>query len=278
MSRLPRSAWTRRLLVPTGLASLAIAFTAVPASAHISVASADATQGGFAVIAFRVPTETATASTTSLTVQFPADQPLASVAVQPHPGWTYQVKMVKLAKPISSDDGEVTEAVSLIEWKATSVATGIKPGEFDQFQVSVGPLPKAPTMTFKAIQGYSDGTTVAWIDEAAPGSTVEPDHPAPALALPPAPSGSGVSTGSAGSTGSTVSGGAAASGLPVGGGGFEPASASSAGASTGSVVGAYVIAVLGLLAGLAGLAVGLVARGRRRPEPQRQPTAGAAQE
>ncbi len=36
---------------------------------------------------------------------------------------------------------------------------------------------------FKAIQTYSDGTTVSWIETPAPGSTAEPDHPAPTLSL-----------------------------------------------------------------------------------------------
>jgi hypothetical protein len=34
---------------------------------------------------------------------------------------------------------------------------------------------------FKALQTYSDGDIVRWIDEPAPG--VEPDHPAPVLKL-----------------------------------------------------------------------------------------------
>ena len=272
MPELPRAAWARRLLVPVGLAGLAVALTAAPASAHVSVAADSAVQGGFAVISFRVPSESETLSTTRLAVQFPADQPLAFVAVQPHQGWTYQVKKTKLAKPISSDDGAVTEAVTQIDWTATSIATGIKPGEFDQFQVSVGPLPKAPVMTFKAIQGYSDGSSVAWIDEAAPGSSAEPDHPAPTLALAAAGSDSSGSFGSSGTGGVTASaapGNQAAAGTGEG--------TSSGGASAGSVVGAYVLAVLGLLAGLAGLAFGLDSRRRGDPQPAAQPTVGAGQ-
>ena len=38
-------------------------------------------------------------------------------------------------------------------------------------------------MTFGALQTYSDGTTVAWNQTAAPGSNAEPDHPKPTLAL-----------------------------------------------------------------------------------------------
>ncbi len=153
------------------------------ASAHVTVSSPSASQGGYAVLIFQVPTESDTASTTEFKLQLPADQPLASVSVQPHTGWSYTVTNAKLASPISSDDGSVTEAVSVIDWKADSAATAIKPGQFDQFLVSAGPLPKAPTMTFKAIQTYSDGKVVSWIEQAAPGSNTEPDHPAPTLKL-----------------------------------------------------------------------------------------------
>jgi hypothetical protein len=56
-------------------------------------------------------------------VQLPADQPLASVSVLPVPGWTYTVTKAKLATRISSDDGDITEAVSVVEWKAAGRAT-----------------------------------------------------------------------------------------------------------------------------------------------------------
>jgi uncharacterized protein len=138
----------------------------------------------------------------------------------------------------------VSEAVSVIDWKATSTANGIKPEEFDQFRIDVGPLPKAPTMVFKAIQYYSDGRSVSWIDVPAPGSSAEPEHPAPTLSLAAAPVEGGAS-----STGPTVAASPAAS----------PAS-SSGGASTGAVVGAYLVGGIGLLAGLAALA----SAGRRR--------------
>jgi uncharacterized protein len=136
------------------------------------------------VLTFRVPTESDSASTTKLAVQLPTETPFASVAVQPHPGWSFTTRTTTLAKPITTDDGDqISKAVSEIDWTADSAATAIKPGEFDQFNVSVGPLPKANTITFKAIQVYSDGSVVNWTDVPAPGSTVEPDHPAPTLQL-----------------------------------------------------------------------------------------------
>jgi periplasmic copper chaperone A len=59
----------------------------------------------------------------------------------------------------------VTEAVSEIDWTSTTGA--IKPGEFDDFRLSVCPLPQADEMIFKAVQHYSDGKDapvgLAWV-------------------------------------------------------------------------------------------------------------------
>jgi hypothetical protein len=79
----------------------------------------------------------------------------------------------------------VTRAVAEIIWTADSPAAAIKPGEFDEFNVSAGPLPTTPTMEFKALQTYSNGDIVRWIDPSTPGQA-EPEHPAPVLTLAPA--------------------------------------------------------------------------------------------
>jgi uncharacterized protein len=163
---------------------------AAPASAHVTVHSTDAAPGGYAVLTFRVPTESSTASTTKLQVQFPTEHPIASVLVQPHPGWTFKTITGKLPKPVKTDDGDtLTSAVSQVVWTADSAASAIKPGEFDQFLVSAGPLPRARTLTFSAIQTYSDGSVVRWNQVAAPGSDVVPAHPKPVLTLTPAAGG-----------------------------------------------------------------------------------------
>lgn len=154
-----------------------------PASAHVTVNSPGATQGGYTVLTFRVPTESATASTTKLQVQFPTDTPIASILVQPHPGWSFQAITTKLPTPITTDDGDaITEAVTEIDWTADSADDAIKPGEFDQFLVSAGPLPNVSVLQFSAIQYYSDNSVVKWNQVAAPG-TAAPDHPKPSLTL-----------------------------------------------------------------------------------------------
>jgi uncharacterized protein YcnI len=236
-----------RLLTVAAAATAAVGLTALPALAHVTVSSPGATQGSFGVLTFRMPNEMDNANATELKVQLPADQPLASVAVKPEPGWSYTVTRAKLSQPITDDDGnQVTDYVSVIDWKAT--AGGIKPGEYEDFDLSVGPLPKADSMTFKAIQVYSNGQTVSWIDEPAAGSTAEPDHPAPTLKL-------------------------AASGAPAASNTAAPPPAAAAGddgASKGSVTGAYVVGGIGLVAGLAALALAITGR-RRRSTVERSP-------
>jgi uncharacterized protein len=182
----------------------AVMAIASPAFAHVSVSSnPEATQGGYVTITFKVPTESDTASTTKLTITFPADAPIASVAVQPKPGWTYVTTDQTLAQPLTDDDGnQVTKAVGTITWTAQAGA-GIKPGEFDTFNISAGPLPEVASLGFAAQQTYSDGKVVDWNQVAAAGSA-EPDFPKPTLTLAKAADSSGQgSTSSASSSSSS---------------------------------------------------------------------------
>jgi uncharacterized protein YcnI len=237
-----------RVLVVAGVVAGGVVLVAGPASAHVTVNSADARQGGFAVVNFRVPTEKEDASTVELKVRLPTDQPLAFVAVKPHPGWTATLTRTKLVTPVQSDDGAVTEAVSVIDWKADPGTKGIEPAQYDEFSVSVGPLPKAASMAFKAIQIYSDRSQVEWIEDT-PAGGAEPAHPAPVLRLAAA----------------TPEGAAPAAATTT-----PPAAAAADDADTaskGAVLAAVVLAALGLVAGLAGLTFGLTARRATRSGP-----------
>jgi uncharacterized protein YcnI len=170
-----------RIALPLG-AALAVLAVTTPASAHVTVTATGAAAGASDVeITFRVPDELPTARTVSLAVQFPLDTPIANVLVQPSAGWSFTEKTAKLIEPIITDDGDVTEAVSEVDWRATG--TGIGAGEFGSFTVIAGQLPQAKSLTFKAIQTYSNGTKVSWIEVPAPGSTADLAHPAPVLTL-----------------------------------------------------------------------------------------------
>ena len=235
----------RTLFVALATAA-ALVLPATSAFAHVTVNPQQAAQGSYIKLAFRVPNERDGVDTTKLEVNFPVDHPIASVSVRPHPGWTYTVDRTKLANPIKSDDGEISEAVTKITWTGGA----IKPGEFDEFEVSVGPLPDdVDSLTFKALQTYRDGQVVRWIDEAAPGAA-EPDHPAPVLTLTKASSDSG-----AGATTTTTAPAQEAQGGQV---------AAKNTVSQSDVNRANWFGLLGLAFGALGFATALAGR-RRRP-------------
>jgi uncharacterized protein YcnI len=143
-----------------------IVLLAGPAWAHVTIDPSEAPQGGFATVTFRVPNERDDAATTSLAVEFPSDHPIENASVQPVPGWTATVE-------------RSGEAVTRITWTGGPV----QPGEFQQFPVSMGPLPDdTDELVLPAIQTYDSGEVVRWIEEPSP-SGEEPEHPAPVLAL-----------------------------------------------------------------------------------------------
>src|SRR5438045_5350839 len=125
----------RTVLASAAAATVAVLGFASAASAHVTVnASEPVGPGSFARIAFRVPTESDTASTTKLEVAIPTDKPIASVSTMPIPGWTAAVGTTKLSTPVKTDDGdEISEVVSRITWTASAPDTAIKPGQFLEF-------------------------------------------------------------------------------------------------------------------------------------------------
>jgi uncharacterized protein YcnI len=171
----------RRLVALVVGAVMLVALAATDAVAHVSVQPASAPKGSFSILAFSVPNEEDAANTVKLEVTFPATSPIPSVLVKPMPGWTITVDTTKLARPVKTDDGDVTAAVSKITWTATN--GGLAPGQFDLFTVSAGPLPTKPKqLDFPAIQTYSNGDVVRWIQPTVKGAP-EPDHPVPVLSL-----------------------------------------------------------------------------------------------
>ena len=234
-----------RVLVVVGGAGIGLLALAGTAFAHVTITPGSAPQGSTAELTFKVPNEESTAATTELQVQVPTDHPIAQFLVKPVPGWTVTVQTVTLAKPIVTDDGSFTTAVSEVTWKGGKIL----PGQFQDFSVSADPLPADTTqLVFKAVQTYSNGDVVRWIDLPQAGQP-EPEHPAPVLTLtkaaadadsgpgaqadPPAASGGGTGTGT--------------------------------GTGTGSDTTALALGAAGLAAGLLGLAAGGSAwlRGRR---------------
>lgn len=183
----------RRRAAAVGALTLAGLAIAASASAHVTVSPTSLPQGATAELTFKVPNEESTANTVSLQLQIPTDHPIAQVLAKPVPGWTIAVHTVKLAKPLTTDDGTFTTAVDEIDWTGGT----IEPGQYQDFQISVDPLPSDTTqLVFKAVQTYSDGDVVRWIDLTS-SADPDPDHPAPVLTLTPAASGTATASASA---------------------------------------------------------------------------------
>ncbi|MFI9330506.1 YcnI family protein [Kitasatospora sp. NPDC052868] len=247
-----RSLATRRIAAVALAAATSVVVLAGPASAHVTVNPGSAPQGGYTAVDFRVPNESDSASTVKLEVNLPLDHPLASVRTLPLPGWTATIEKAKLDKPIKVHGNDVNEAVAKITWTADA---GIKiaPGQFQEFRVSLGPLPTdTDKLTFKALQSYDNGDVVRWIDEAKDGQP-EPAKPAPVLTLSKASSDD--------AHGVTAS--PAATSADSHGHGDAKAQASGDGDAKSSDSTARVLGVVGIVVGLIGAAFGVLGLRRK---------------
>lgn len=175
-----------RVVAATLVAGVAVLLAPTsPAWAHVTVSPSVATTGGYGTFAFKVPDERADAKTTRVEVVFPENAQLTSVSLRPVPGWKATVATRQLPNAASAghdDDEASNKAVTGIVWEGGA----IKPGEFQLFEVSLGPLPTTPgQLVFKALQTYSDGEVVRWIDIPEAGAP-RPEHPAPVIDVKPA--------------------------------------------------------------------------------------------
>lgn len=185
----------KRIVVTTALVGAIVCALAAPAFAHVSIDPSSAPQGSTVKLAFVVPNEEPTAKVTEVQIAFPAppQTPISTVSVEAKPGWSVKVTTQKLATPITTDDGSISDIVRLIDWKAKTPADGIAPAQFGEFVINADGLPANENeVVFKAIQTYSDGTVVRWIDPVTAGGPAA-EHPTPILELT-APAGTATPT------------------------------------------------------------------------------------
>lgn len=193
---------TRSLQAATALLTTLVALVLLAgiASAHVTVDPKSAAPGTFTVLTFRVPNERNATSTTSLKVTMPSDHPIPSVSVQPVAGWNVEVTRAKPAQKTEVEGIAVDEVVTSVTWSGGE----IKPGQFQEFKVSVGPLPSGTSsLVFPTQQTYSDGEVVDWTTPTTPGEK-EPERPAPTLTLATTPSGTATSNSESSGTNADV--------------------------------------------------------------------------
>lgn len=230
--------WRPALLTLAGLTAAGLALLpAGVADAHVRVIPDNPTSGGFSALTFRVPNESDTAGTVKVSVQLPQDTPFVYVSTKPVAGWTVSAPKEKLPKPYDFEGTTITEAVRTVTWSAEK-GTQVAPGEYQEFSISVGPLPDPGTVLLPATQTYSDGEVVAW-DQPTPTNGEEPEHPAPAIEIVAAATGTDDN------------------------GGTSTAADGTTGTSSGSDPVARALAGVGLLAGVGALVVSLLALRRR---------------
>ena len=159
----------RRLLFGIALIAMAVPAAAV---AHVTLQPGEWEPGAFATVVVRVPNERDDAETTTVSVQFPENIP--SARFKPHPTCEREVEREELAEPIE----ELTERIVSVTWTCDPA---IPADGFDEFGISLRvPEDAQPgeEILFPAVQTYSSGEEVGWVDP-----DPEADTPAPRLVV-----------------------------------------------------------------------------------------------
>ena len=167
----------RSYIVGAVVAALALA---PAADAHVTLQPPEAPAGGFTRLDVRVPNERDNAGTTKVVVQMPPG--FLSVSTEPVPGWDAELTMRQLDEPVEQFGEQVTEEVGRITFTADGEASAIKPGQFQDFGLSLAVPEGRPgsMLTFKALQTYSNDEVVRWI------GPPDSEEPAPQVELTPA--------------------------------------------------------------------------------------------
>jgi uncharacterized protein YcnI len=243
----------------TSIATIGALLLPAAAQAHISIHPNTIPAGAFATLDVRVPGEQEGAYVKKVDMLLPAG--FTSVDYENVPGWSAHVVTEKLASPIQTDGGPVSEEVSQIVWTWVGPLGRVDNNQFVDFPLSVA-IPAnlaGQALAFKTVQTYSNGQVVHWIEP-----SLEAEHPAPTVNIT-AKGGAiqDIAGDEAGPRAGQVVASAPSQASATTGGG---------GASKGLAVAALVVGALGLIAGLAALAVS-----RRKRPPAGGQTAGGRQ-
>ncbi len=228
-----------------GLLATGALLAPASAQAHVSLHPNTVPAGAFATLDVRVPGEQEGAHIEKVDMLFPSG--FIGVDYENVAGWSARVIESKLAKPIQTDDGPVDTEVSQIVWTWTGPLGRVDNGQFVDFPLSVA-IPDEDAgraLEFRTVQTYSNGQVVHWIDP-----SLEAEHPSPRINVTAK---GGVIEDIAGDEAGPAAGQTA--GAPSAPTPAPAASTSNGGASKGLGIAALILGALGLIAGLAALAV-----------------------
>jgi uncharacterized protein YcnI len=166
------------------IASFALLAGATPAFSHIVLENKSAPAGSSYKAVFLVGHGCRSSATTGVTVQIPAG--FVGAKPYPKPGWTVSAQLGKLAKPYDSHGKQITEDVTVVNWKAASPEAALPDAFFDEF-VLRGKLPASSgPLWFKVLQTCENGSN-DWSEIPASGiSTQGLKSPAALLEVKPA--------------------------------------------------------------------------------------------
>ncbi len=147
-------------------AFLALSTLSIPgvAQAHISLHPNTIPAGAFVTLDVRVPGEQAGAYAYEIDMLVPPG--FTEIDTQNVPGWSVKKITTKLATPIQTDEGPISEEVSQIIWTGDRSALGrLEDNSFIQFPLSIA-MPSdlaGKSLAFKTVQYYSNGKVIHWI-------------------------------------------------------------------------------------------------------------------
>lgn len=142
----------------------ALSLFAGVASAHVTIGPKETSQGAYEMFTVKVPSENEGVSTTKIQVLIPEEVNITRF--EPKPGWKYEIQ---------KDD---SDKITSVTW--TTVGEGLSATEFGQFNMNGKVGDKATEIVWKAIQTYSDGSVVEWVE------AEEANHPASVTVVNPA--------------------------------------------------------------------------------------------
>ncbi|PJJ65529.1 YcnI family protein [Compostimonas suwonensis] len=250
--RAKRSGLSTSVKVVSALGAGAALALAAPlaASAHVSVSPSSTAAGSSSILTFSVGHGCEGSPTTKLTIDIPED--ILSVTPVINPGWDIEKVTVDLEVPATDSHGEaVTQRTGQVVYTAkTPLSEGFR--DSVAMQVTLPEGEAGDTLVFPALQTCEVGET-DWANLPEAGSTEEPEDPAPIVTLTAAEAEGDGHGGGHGGTAETVSDDH----------GDEDAAAATS-TSTDDVL-ARVLGLSGLVVGVVGVVIAIVAT-RRRPE------------
>jgi uncharacterized protein YcnI len=213
---------------------------ATPAFAHVGVDKDEIEAGASTSLSFSFSHGCGESPTNSMKFQIP--EGIINAVPQVHAGWDIEVERAPLAEPAESAHGEeITDRPAVITYTARD-GFEVPSGQKDTFTLSFTAPDEEGQLDFPIIQGCVEGSN-DWI-EAWDGTGTEPEHPAPSVMVVP---GSGESSSEHGHD-------EAATETTVAMGDHDD---EDDGSSNG-------LAIVGIVVGALGLAVGGVALARTR--------------